>query len=107
MVYESLAPSDCEFIAQVLTAIDTRVNFWLEECTSKPASCNVNNEILNFDELLRIIKKDSFTFHSRLQSSVTYPNKQEPTITTTITAEMIGPPSAPQCTNIIMCLHGS
>ena len=29
LVYESLDASDCEFIAQVLTAIDTMVNFWL------------------------------------------------------------------------------
>ena len=27
MVYESLAASDCEFITQVLTTINTRVNF--------------------------------------------------------------------------------
>ena len=31
LVYESLAASDREFIYQVLTTIDTRVNFWLEE----------------------------------------------------------------------------
>ena len=51
LVYESLAASDCEFIAQVLTAINTRVNFCLEECTSKPSRYNVDDELLNFDDI--------------------------------------------------------
>ena len=52
----------CEFIAQFLTAIKTRVNCWLEECTSKPSRCNVNDELLNFVNIQRMIKTRQFSF---------------------------------------------
>ena len=51
LVYKSLAASNREFIAQVLNTIHTRVNFWLEECTSKPSRYNVDDELLNFDDI--------------------------------------------------------
>ena len=56
LVYKSLAASDCEFIAQVLTAINTRVNCWLEKFTRKLFCCNVDDELLNFDDMQRMIK---------------------------------------------------
>ena len=62
LVYESLAASNYEFIYQVLTTIDTRVNCWLEECTSKPSHCNVDDELLNFDNMQGMIKTRQFYF---------------------------------------------
>ena len=62
LVYKSLCVSDCEFISQVLTTINTRVNCWIDECTSKPYRCNVDDELLNFDDMKRMIKKRNFYF---------------------------------------------
>ena len=62
LVYESLAASDCGFIAKLLTAIGSRDNFWLEEYTSKPSRCNIDDELLNFDDMQCMIKTRQFSF---------------------------------------------
>lgn len=57
-----LATSNCEFIAQILTAIDSRANCWLEECKSKPTCCNMDDELVKFDDMQRMIKTRQFSF---------------------------------------------
>ena len=62
IIYESLATTNQEFIAQVLTSIDTRVNCWLTECALKPIRCNVDDDLVCFDDMQRSIKTRQFTF---------------------------------------------
>ena len=107
MVYESLAASDCEFITQVLTTINTRVNFQLEEYMSKPSRCNVDDELLNLDDMQRMIKTRQFSFSLPPAVCRHTSKNKETNIATTIAADMIDPPSVPQCTTKIGCLHGS
>ena len=62
IIYESLAAINSEFIAQVLTAIDTRVNCWLTECALKPIRSNVDDGLVCFEDMQRQIKTRQFTF---------------------------------------------
>ena len=62
ITYESLAATNNEFIAQVLTSIDTRVNCWLTECAMKAIRCNVDDDLVCFDDMQRSIKTRQFSF---------------------------------------------
>ena len=60
--YESQAIHDTTFIASILTAIDTRIHCWLQECTTKSLRCNVDDALIDFTDIQRQIKTRQFTF---------------------------------------------
>ena len=62
ITYESQATNDNTFIASVLTSIDTRVNCWLSECTTKENRCNVDDDLIEFSDLQRSIRIRQFHF---------------------------------------------
>ena len=62
IIYESLAATDKEFVAQVLCAIDTRVNCWLGECALKPIRSNLDDQHICFEDMQRAIKTRQFHF---------------------------------------------
>ena len=62
IVYESQAVQDPEFIARILTAIDTRVNCWLNECMTQTSRCGVDDELVDFSDMHRQIKTRQFNF---------------------------------------------
>jgi len=80
IIYESQAASNKEFIAQVLTAIDTRVNCWLEECSMKPIRSNVDDELVCFDDMQRAIKTRQFSYSlpPTIRSHISKPSPREP-----------------------------
>ena len=60
--YESQAIHDTTFIASILTAIDTRIHCWLQECTTKSLRCNVDDALIDFTDIQRQIKTRQFHF---------------------------------------------
>ena len=62
IAYESQALQDPEFIARILTAIDTRVNCWLNDCTTKTLRCGVDDELIDFSDMHRQIRTRQFSF---------------------------------------------
>ena len=63
--YESQSTNDPPFIDRILNTVNTRVNGWLTECTTKIERCNVDDELVNFSDLHRSIKicQSQFNFH--------------------------------------------
>ena len=60
--YESQALQDPTFIASIMTEIDTRINCWLTDCTTKPLRCNVDDKLVDFSDMHRHIKTRQFNF---------------------------------------------
>ena len=73
--YEAQAAIDPLFIAKVLTAIDTRVNCWLEECSTANLRSSVDDSLVDFSYLHRQIRTRSFNFS--LPASIAHPNKKK------------------------------
>ena len=73
--YEAQAATDPSFIAKVLTAVDTQVNCWLQECSLTPLRCNVDDTLVNFNSIHRQIKTRQFSFH--LPASIAHPQNQK------------------------------
>ena len=60
--YEAQALSDQSFISKVLVVIDKRVNCWLLDCMSKDLRCNVDDTLVNFSDMHRSIRVQTFNF---------------------------------------------
>ena len=54
--------SDQSFIPKILVAIDKRVNCWLMDCMSKDLRCNVDDSLVNFMDMQRAIRMQTFSF---------------------------------------------
>ena len=60
--YLSLHSQDKLFIAKFLFAIDTRVNLWLESCEECQMRDEVDDDLINFSEILNLVRIRNFEY---------------------------------------------
>ena len=68
--------TDKKFMSQLLFAVDTRFQLWLDECMTLPARNQVDDSILNFTPLIENIRFG--TFFVQLPSTFINPADTEP-----------------------------
>ena len=74
--YISILSQDSMFIAKYLFAIDTRVNLWLESCEESQMRDEVDDDLINFSEILNQVRIRNFDY--KLPPSIRKVAKKQP-----------------------------